>query len=217
MLLKAFREPFNPRKFTRNAVIIAGVIALTTWFVVEGALPNIVPKNFGVVAPGKIYRSGQLTPATFRKVIEDHDIRTIIDLGAWEPGTRDDRRAQRVADAMGVERILFDLEGDATGDPEAYLQTLRLATDPARQPVLVHCGAGSERTGCFVMLYRTIVEGEGVEPAFQEAQRFRHDPRRNPKMRPVFDAIHHEVERAFQEGGPLVLEGMGASGAESGG
>lgn len=212
-----FKEPFNPYKFTRNAVLIAGAIALTVWFVVAGVVPNVFPKNFGVVAEGEIYRSGKLTPAAFRTVIEDRGIRTIVDLGAWEPGTREDRLAQRVADAMGVRRVLLDLEGDATGDPEQYLQALRLATDPANQPVLVHCGAGSERTGCFVMLYRTIVEGEGVEPAFDEAQRFRHDPARNPKMRPVFDAIHEGIAESYRTGEPLTIDWEAHRRAESGG
>ncbi len=198
------REPFNLFKFTRNAIIIAAVIGLTVWFVVVGVVPNVFPKNFGVVEAGSIYRSGKLTPAAFRKVINEREIRTIVDFGAWEPGTREDRRAQRVADAMGVERIVFDLEGDATGDPAQYLEALRIVNDPANHPILVHCGAGSERTGCFFMLYRTIVQDEPVDEAFAEAQDFRHDPERNPKMKPTFDAIRGPIEEAFESGGELV-------------
>lgn len=45
---------------------------------------------------------------------------------------------------------------------------LAVATDPANQPVLLHCKRGADRTGCFVAAYRMIVEGWSTEDAIQE-------------------------------------------------
>lgn len=180
---------------------------------------NVLPENFGTVEPGKIYRSGKMTPAALAAVHRKHGIRTIIDLGTYEPGSVEERREQRTAEELGIRRYVFDLEGDATGNPNAYVQALRLMSDPELQPVLVHCGAGTERTGCAVVLYRRIVQGADIVKAFEEAQAFGHDPTRNPWVFKVLLEYRLAIEEAFQAGGQIpgvpalpepVPEGQGA-------
>lgn len=164
---------------------------------------HVVPKNFGVVEAGKVYRSGGLTPAATERVVRRHGIRTIIDLGTYEPGMPGERRSQRTADILGVERFVMDLEGDSTGNPNYYVQALRLMTDPAKQPVLVHCGAGSERTGCAVMLYRQIEFGESVRDALPAARLHRHDPGRNPLVLVTLADWGDAIIKAFRDGGQI--------------
>ena len=200
-------EPFNPVRFTRNALLIGGGVGLCIWAWVALFQPNLFPKRFHTVQPGELYRAGKLTPAAVRTVVEERDIRTIVDLGAWTEGSREDRLAQRVADSLGVDRIRLNLHGDATGDPENYVRALKLVTDPTRQPVLLHCGAGTERTGCAIMLYRTIIQGEDADAAYDEAQRIGHSPTRNDKMRPTFDAVRPLVEAALTESTDPAPEG----------
>jgi len=184
-------------KVAGRLAIGAAILAGAFFFWDEQAKHDVVPKRFHEVVPDRIYRSGKLTPASTRTVVERHDIRTIVDLGAWEPGTPEERLADATARELGVERIVFDLEGDATGDPAAYLETLRIMNDPVNQPVLVHCGAGTERTGCAVILYRNIVEDVPVDIAYEEAERAGHSPRRNPRLREVLDRWHEPIRRAF--------------------
>jgi len=45
---------------------------------------------------------------------------------------------------------------------------LKLATDPTRAPVLVHCQHGADRTGTMVALYRIAVQGWSQEEAARE-------------------------------------------------
>ncbi len=45
---------------------------------------------------------------------------------------------------------------------------LRLVTDPTRQPVLVHCQHGADRTGTMCALYRMVVQGWTKEEALRE-------------------------------------------------
>lgn len=186
----------------RGPIVLAGLalLAIAAWFYRDHVREEVFPKNFGVVDQGRLYRSGGLTPAATRRVHDRYGVRTIVDLGAWEPGSDDDRRAQRTAEALGVTRLRFDLAGDGTGDPNQYVEALRVMTDPARQPVLVHCGAGSERTGIAVILYRRFTAGTPIEQGYEEAQRFKHRPSRNPRFREVLDRYAGAILAALRDG-----------------
>lgn len=188
------------------AVILASTVGFgfASWGVYDAAIkPHVSPKRFGVVEAGRIYRSGELTPASTRLVVEKHGIRTIIDLGAHEPGTRDERLAQRTADALNVVRISLDLEGDATGNPNNYVVALRVLRDPNRWPVLIHCAAGAQRTGCAVALFRMIDEGWTFDQAIAEAKNYNHDPKDNPKLTAMIEKYRGPIEAALNSGGQI--------------
>lgn len=193
--------------FTRNAAIISGAVALLVWFIVEGVVPNVWPKNFGEVEPGRVYRSGELTPAALRNVVKDHGIRTIIDFGAHDKDPDGEVREQRVAEALGVRRVVLPLIGDGRGDPNQYVEALRIMNDPESQPVLVHCAAGAQRTGCAIALYRGVVSGWDDERALTEAEEFRHDPRKNPHVRGMYFTWRDEIERALHTGDRIEADG----------
>lgn len=184
------------------------VIALCVAFVATGAIvwrkvirDHVIPKNFGVVEDGRLYRAGVLTPSTLRKVVDEHGVRTVIDLGANHRGTPADEALARQAEKLGIRRVTLWLEGDGTGNPNCYVETLRVMTDPAAQPVLVHCSAGAQRTGAAVMLYRTVVQGWSVDRAYEEAQGYRHDPVDDWKMLAFFAEWDDRVRAAYEVGG----------------
>jgi protein tyrosine/serine phosphatase len=194
------------QRFRRAAVIVGAVIAaaVVARFTYKDLRPNILPKRFGVVDVGKVYRSGQLTPEAFREVCREYDIRTVIDLGSKiHDDPQGEIRNQRAADAVGVTRYVFRLYGDATGNPNAYIQALRLASDPAKQPVLVHCGAGTERTGLFCILYKNLHLGTPIEEGFAEAVSYGHNPRRTPQMRQVMDNDRDQILDHVKRGGQI--------------
>ena len=178
---------------------VAAVIALGAVYYSQGVAPNIHPKRFGVVEPGVVYRSGALTPEATRRIVQRHGIRTIIDLGAADGASRADRLAQRTAEALGVTRYRLELFGDGTGNPNCYVYALRLATDEEHQPVLIHCGAGTERTGVAVALYRMLVEGWTREEAMAEAEAAGHDPDRNTQFSTTLDDIVWRIGRALSD------------------
>jgi protein tyrosine/serine phosphatase len=224
-------KPTAPERTDRRAGRSFRVVAVLVACAAAGGLfyryevrDNVFPKNFGVVEEGKVYRSGQLSPAAFRSVVEGRRVRTIIDLGsALKPdGTTDDAAVEsineRVAESLGVTRYRFNLVGDGTGNPNAYVQALRIMTDPGAQPVLVHCGAGSERTGIAVILYRNLVQGTPIDAGYVEARKFRHDPGRNPKLREVLDRYGEAIVRAVREGSQVPgVEPLAAPRATTGG
>ena len=179
---------------------MVALVGLCVVYFVRGVEPNINPKRFGVVEPDAIYRSGMLTPEATRRVVERYGIRTIIDLGAHERGSLGEVRANRTASSLGVTRYRLDLFGDATGNANCYLYALRLAWDPANQPVLIHCGAGTERTGAAVALHRIVEENWTREEAMAEAIEAGHQPQRNPRFSPTLDDLIPAVSRALDAG-----------------
>lgn len=176
---------------------------LASWVTVSFVLPSLAPKRFATVEEGVLYRSGEPTPAGLRSVVEKHGIKTVIDLGAWEPGTKDAALAERTAETLGVERHVFDLEGDATGDAQQYVDALRIITDPANHPVLVHCGAGTERTGATVYWFRTLIQGWDPAEAEAEADRIGHSDSRNPLWDRVIEQRTDAVREALESGDPM--------------
>jgi tyrosine-protein phosphatase SIW14 len=114
-----------------------------------------------------------------------------VDDGLCRSGQPDDE-GYRTAKALGV-RTVVDLRGSKVGPAataaagldlvvvrtgakrvsEADLVAfLRVATDPARRPVLVHCASGHDRTGAMVAAYRRVVCGWSAEAALREMRRF---------------------------------------------
>lgn len=189
----------RPSHAARHAVIAAMVfvgIAAIVWF--GGVRWHFTPKNFGVVESGVLYRSARLTPAATRIVHDKYRIKTIVDLGGSEPGSRQDQIAQETADALGMTRKVFRLGGDGTGNPNAYVEALRVITDPANQPVLVHCSAGAQRTSGCIILYKNIVEHQPIDSVYDEARSYKHDPRKNTRLRPYLETWAEKIGEAYR-------------------
>jgi hypothetical protein len=187
----------------RRALLVAMAIGACAWIFRVGVRDHVWARNFGVVADGEVYRAGRLTPVATRRIVERRGIRTIIDLGAYHPGSAEERRAQRTADALGVTRYRLDLEGDATGNPNEYAHALRLIDDPRNRPVLVHCSAGSERTGCLVAIYRASTErialdAPTIDRLMREANRYRDS--RQPDLRGMLEVWGQRILEALHDG-----------------
>lgn len=191
-----------------------------------GVRDDVWPRNFGVVSEGQVYRAGRQTPASMKRLVERYKIKTIVDLGAYAPGSPEERAAAGAAAALGVRRVRVSrdpvgrqvLHGDGTGDPNLYVVALRIMTDPASQPVLVHCAAGAQRTGACVMLYRLALEGKPFEETYAEAQRYRHDPARNPYLMAYLKEWGAKIVDALPDRKPIpyhaVADGVRHDGGE---
>lgn len=162
----------RPRNRFRALFIVAlsALIVSGSVFFHKQIQYRIWPKNFGEVVPGKLYRAADQYPDMYRKLCTEHGIRTILDLSGEDP------EEDAVASELGIDRFQFSLVGDGTGDPALWAAALEVMTDPARQPVLVHCAAGAQRTTTAILLYRNEVEGESFREAYPESFDFRHKP-----------------------------------------
>ncbi|MEM1166974.1 MAG: tyrosine-protein phosphatase [Planctomycetota bacterium] len=210
-------EAVSPRR-SRGPIVfltIAAAIGAGVWVWEEFIENRVVPRNFAEVTPGELYRAGRQTPPTLTRIVRENEIRTIIDLGGYSPGSATERRMIETAESLGVHRFATRLKGDARGNPNAYVQVLELIADPANHPVLVHCAAGSERTGATVALHRHLRGGVPLPDALAEAITQKHDPADNPRMFSYVVEWADEIAESLRTGEPIAgfpsLEEDGAS------
>lgn len=179
--------------------LIAALAVGLSLFAYKAIKPDIWPKRFAEVVPGKVYRSAELSPAAMEEIAGKTGLKTIIDLGVAPEGDPRDRRQQLSAQALRLHRYKFNLVGDSTGNPNEYLAALRIALDPANQPVLIHCATGAQRTSCAIALFRMASEGYTVDRALEEARGF--DAK--SKVDEVTRAIAPKVLQALHDGGSI--------------
>lgn len=150
-------------------IVVAGVL---TWE--SGLKYRFTAKRWGVVEPGRIYRSGQISKWMIDETLVKHNIQVIVDLTGLEKADE-----HQLAEIDAAERHLVDhhrcpLGGDGTGDLRHYakaIATLDAAVHENR-PVLVHCSAGAQRTGGVVAAYRVLVQKESPQKAYSELPQY---------------------------------------------
>jgi tyrosine-protein phosphatase SIW14 len=164
-------------------IAVAGLVGLAP------AIHSAHLRNFHTVAPGVLYRSGQLSPTGLDLVLRMYGIRTVVSLrtvrdparpypDAWEEG---------VCTAHGARHVRIvprDWRPDRTGEPPASAavrEFLAVMDEPANHPVLIHCYAGIHRAGTMTAVYRLEYDGWSADAAIAEIEQygFEAGPRRN--------------------------------------
>jgi protein tyrosine/serine phosphatase len=134
------------------------VIGLAIWL---GFIKyRFVPKRFGVVVPGHIYRSGQISAPLVKKILTKYNIRIIVDLTSADPNNPDKQAEKQAAAELNIKVLRFTMSGNGTGDINDYANAVIAIANAEKQnlPVLVHCTAGAQRTGGVVAAYRLLVQ-----------------------------------------------------------
>lgn len=154
------------------AVIVNGVVLIA--FLVTGIVVfdkyfknSIIPKNFAQVDDqGLLFRAGLIDQSVVDDVLKDHDIGLVLSMTAKQAdiGTQEDHNIQAVVNTarrMGIEQHFWSLGGDGTGELERYIAAVSQLKDAhdAGRPTLVHCSAGSYRTGGVFAIWRLFVQG----------------------------------------------------------
>ncbi|QEM68831.1 protein-tyrosine-phosphatase [Geobacter sp. FeAm09] len=124
-------------------------------------LPGLA--NVGRVAPG-IFRGAQPARngyATLRAM----GIKTVIDMRTGES-------ERKFVEGAGMQAIAVPIQMTRTGLQEKVDRVVALMTDPANQPVYVHCRHGQDRTGIVVAAYRMKQQGWSLTDAETEMQAF---------------------------------------------
>ncbi len=102
--------------------------------------------------------------------LRDLGIRTVINLRLSE-------EHRPAIDRCGLDYEHVPSIPIVMGD-ETVVEFLRVAADPERQPVFVHCRRGADRTGLMTAAYRVVVLGWSKESALREMRTggFGYDP-----------------------------------------
>jgi hypothetical protein len=171
-------DPTNPRRGSTLTLVLVALVTIGLGVVVweEGLEDRATFKNLSEVGPD-LYRSGQLTRFTvgpaLRRLQPDH----IVVLGSNDKDDPNHVAERAAAASLGIPQSYHPLAGDGLGDPYSYVSGLAKMHEVRQrgERVLVHCWAGSERTGGFVALYRTLFHGHPADEAVAEMHRFGHD------------------------------------------
>ena len=122
--------------------------------------------NFGRIND-KYYRGAQPDAPDFTDLAAV-GIKTVIDL------TRDGRDdEQALVEHAGMNFYRIPLTTSERPSEAAVAQFLRLADDPANQPVYVHCQGGRHRTGVMTAVYRMMHDGWTADQAYVEMKQYR--------------------------------------------
>jgi protein-tyrosine phosphatase len=194
---------------TVAGIAVAGGIA--AWF--GGVRNQFLPKDFGVVEPGRLYRSGQISRRVLPGTLDRYHIALVVDLSSPnEPNP--DAVAEKSIDAdAGAQHLYFPLAGNGLGNPQRYIDAIIAITRCNRLggAALVHCQAGSERTGGVIAVYRILVEGRPKAEAYAEMEKYGFSPSRNPDLLPFLEQHLDEWRQALGASGVLPRNDPGSN------
>jgi protein tyrosine/serine phosphatase len=125
---------------------------------------NQLTGNMHTVVADRLFRSATLAPETLRKVVREQGIHTVINLRGAHPDQAWWREERRIVAEAGA--TMVDLSWPVTRmlTAQEIAKFLALAKS-VREPVLIHCKSGSDRTGLAVALYLAFRMGADEETA----------------------------------------------------
>jgi protein tyrosine/serine phosphatase len=166
------------------AVMAVALIGAGAWLWQAQLHDWLFPKRWGVVVPGQIYRSGQISPSIIKHTLESHNIKVIVDLNADKRNNETQAAEAKAANELGIERRIYPLAGDGTGDIHQYAEAIARMDKAVHdgQPVLVHCAAGTQRTGGVIAAYRLLVKRDPPADVLAELRQYDWTAERNPVL-----------------------------------
>jgi protein tyrosine phosphatase (PTP) superfamily phosphohydrolase (DUF442 family) len=103
-----------------------------------------VMRNFQEVVPGKVYRSGQPSPAQLRNWVEQYKIKTILNLRGHKQENIEAEEA--IARELGLKMISMRVSSHRLPARYIILDLIK-QIESLEPPVLIHCYSGIDRAG----------------------------------------------------------------------
>jgi protein tyrosine/serine phosphatase len=123
--------------------------------------------NFHAIVDGEAYRSAQSSADEIRAYRDKYHIATIINLRGEAHGRSWYDEEVRTAKDLGIRHIDFGMSARTKLTQDQALALIALMKS-APKPVLIHCQAGSDRSGLAAALYLATLTKAGEEKS--EAQ-----------------------------------------------
>jgi protein-tyrosine phosphatase len=155
---------------------------------------RFIPKRLAQVNEG-LWRSGQISSVLVRNVLIENDIGLIVDLTYPDMSDPDQLAEFRAAKEMKIEHLRLPLNGSGEGDIRYYADAIE-ALDRAERgntPALVHCAAGSRRSGGVVATYQVLVKGLSPSEAYFELDRYGSRPVAESPLLPFLNSHMAEL------------------------
>jgi len=147
-------------------LLVCGVV------VVYGAIKAsyyVFPLRFHRIDESPVYRGALQKDRVFKKILEDHEIKTVISLtGEIEP-------QRKIAEAAGARYLVYHWWGSGVGPFEEYREVGRILADPSSQPVFFHCVGGDHRSSAATFSY-LLEKGASLDEALDTLEEYGFDP-----------------------------------------
>ncbi len=120
--------------------------------------------NFHVVEQGQLYRSGQLNAEQIQDYTKRYGIRTIVNLRGRNDEADWYRTELTVSEMLGLTHIDFGMSATRETSIEKVDELEKILRD-APKPILIHCHAGSDRSGLAAAVFMHRIRGMEIEKA----------------------------------------------------
>lgn len=120
--------------------------------------------NVRTVDPGNIYRSGQLMRHRLVDVLDSKQIKSVINLRGYSPGNTALNEERDLCKTKDIKHVDINMSAHKLPEP-GELRKLLKAFDTLPRPILIHCAAGSDRSGLASTLYMNICKGVSLNEA----------------------------------------------------
>jgi len=181
------------------------VVAANIWVWQSVIKDRVIPKRFGVVEQGRIYRSGQLSAALVKKIFVEHNIRVVVDLTTEDPNNPDQQAEKLAAAELDIKIIKLPLRGDGTGDINNYARAITAISEADRKatPVLVHCAAGAQRAGGVIAAYRLLVQKKDPGFAISELKHYGWDQKDDQALLTYLNSNMADLAQLLKQSGVI--------------
>lgn len=176
------------------AVGFAVAVAIAAWAI--WSYSQRLPKRFATVIDGQLYRSGEVSPAQLATLAREYGVKSVLSL--LDPNDPDVKTEKAAAERLGMNWMNVPLRGNGASTPAQRDEMRRiLLRDPLDGPMLVHCAAGTNRTGLACGMVRLHKHGWTLQQVMDEMRRFRFED--GPSHENLRAALRDEAERAARQ------------------
>lgn len=148
-------------------ICIAAAVSVSPCSRVDLFHSDQLPPNFHPIVEGEAYRSGQPTAEELESVVERYGIKTVINLRGSNPSETWWIQERDTCVRRNIALVDIAMSSQALPSREDLLALYDTFLSAPR-PVLIHCKAGSDRTGAAAAIWRMAIAGEPREQAKAE-------------------------------------------------
>lgn len=197
----------------RLGVPLGWVMALVVGVSIAGSMaiyhevvdPLYHADRWSEVMPDNVYRSAAPPPLALKAMFEEHRFERVIKLTGHAPQKHRQAKEYEAIEALGLELREIPMPGNGLGTPEDYVEALALMHESAMngRKTLVHCAAGTHRTGGVIAAYRMLVQGWPADRAYDEMQAHGFSHTHNTELVPYLNENLPRIAEGLVERGVI--------------
>lgn len=182
--------------FAKRLALSLGVVAFGGLSLLLGAYAFVHGGgNFQQVRGEPVYRSARLDAESLRRRIDQLNVRTVLNLCGEQPAEKWYQDAVAITRERHVNLVDLGLSADAVPSHGQIKRLLEIMRE-APKPMIIHCRAGSDRTGLASALLIASHGGTHDQASQQLSLYYGHFPYLGSKTRAMGEALELYFDQA---------------------